>query len=627
MKTVAELWAEALPVEPAQTLWEWAEGEVEFRKPYASAYEGRFSTSYAPIWREPMEAFQSREVAEIWILAPKQSGKTENLLLMPMRWCVARRPCDMLYIGGGEKATEEFIRERIKPGLRLSPRLRERMRQATGDLEHAIYWPDMLLVCGWSANDDIFEMRPIDVAFCDEFDKWASYAPDKIRSRVRTRPFAKIVGVSSLYMAKTGRRHASRHPILTEIRQTDQRRVFVRDPGGPAGERMRFAMGFKDRKTNRESPHGLKWSEDARRPDGTWDMQAVQESAHYMTPRGARVDDSLRRELIAGHEWRPTAECRDPRVRGYIPTVFDLPFESLGSIATRFLKAVAKKSEDGNAEALRVFIASELCEEPSDEKQSIHDDAVQKRQADYAKGERPSQAEATKAFYIGRKATVLMTVDVQQVELIWLAREWIEGGDSGLIDWGVRLSWEEIDTLASKTRGYGASRVGVDSSYGERTQEVYEACMRYRMIPLSGKENIPDLLFAEKVINPFEGTRNQSRGSRLGIIYFKTDPFKSQLLRRVNGQAHVTWSVYRDIETEYAIQVTSEERRATGEWTFRDGHPRRNHLWDLEDMQLVLATRFGFNRFRGYELPAATAASTPHVEAHGTNSGGNGDPD
>jgi hypothetical protein len=45
--------------------------------------------------------------------------------------------------------------------------------------------------------------------------------------------------------------------------------------------------------------------------------------------------------------------------------------------------------------------------------------------------------------------------------------------------------------------------------------------------------------------------------------------------------------VYRGIEAEYAKQATSQECR-DGVWRFRAGHSQ-DHLWDCENMMLVLA--------------------------------------
>lgn len=602
-----DLFQSVLAPVPDQPMWEWAEQDVAFRKPYSAMYEGPYDSSHTPIWREPMEKFQDRSVRELWILKPSQGGGTENNLLMPMRWCVARSPRDILYIGGDMKATEEFIRERIQPGLQLSKGLRDRWRDAK-TTEHNIYYPDMMIVCGWSNNQQIYEMRGVDVVLADEFDAWASYGPEKIRSRVRTKAFGKIVGVSSIYLGKPGSRRASSdHPILREIRQTDQRRVFVPPPRRKSRTQswFKFDWGWRDKKSGQESPFGLKWSKDAR-TDAGWDYEAVRESAYYLTPGGQKLDDDMRRDLLERHEWHATAEVRDKSVLGYTAVTMDLPFQTHGDIAVRFLKACAKKDDEGDTHALKVFVARELCEEPADEVERPRDDDVENRQAEYARGQRFTQTSGTcddngtkfKDFYIGQETAVIIDADVQKDHLWWVAREWVKSGDSGLINYGTTIGWDQLDERARKEK---ATWVGVDAGYGERTQEVYEACWKYKFIPHMGRDNITDFLFQEKIINPFEGKRKQAKRYSIGIIYFRTDPFKLQLLRRLRGESDQAWYVHHAVDHEYRIQLGSEQRGENGKWDFRPGHPRRNHLWDCEVGQLVLATRFGFNRFRGFD--------------------------
>ena len=150
--------------------------------------------------------------------------------------------------------------------------------------------------------------------------------------------------------------------------------------------------------------------------------------------------------------------------------------------------------------------------------------------------------------------------------------------------------------MVSKTEGVGAARCLVDAGYGERTQEVYEACWKFGYVPTMGKDNITEMLFRDTRINPFEGTRRQKDQASIVLLLFKTDIFKTQLMSRVLGEAKQSWWVYDGIELEYAQQVTSEQR-IMGEWREKG----QNHLWDCEVLQLLGATRFGLNRFRGFE--------------------------
>lgn len=594
--------AEILRPPRLQPIYEWAEENVVFAKPYKAIADGPYDSSLTPFWREPMDAILDRAIREVWVLKAAQAGGSENMLLMPMRHAVCCRPMTILYISGEQKATEEFIRERIKPGLQLSIELRQRYAEARV-LEHQLYYPDMMIVCGWSTSSGIVKQRPADLVLADEFDTWDEFAPDKLRKRVGTRPFSTIVGISSLDARK--KRPTSESPIWVEYGRTDKREYWLPEPrkrNSKTQKWFKFKMGWKDRKSGRESPFGLKWSEDARLPDGEWDPDVVAESAYYLTPGGTKLTDEKKLELLeeGRGKWIPRVKVTDHSKRGYRLPSFYLPWETFGGIAKRFLDAKEKSKA-----SLRVFIYEDLCEGWKDEVEDASENEAWARQGEYAKGTQMTESggkcndagDTFKEFYLKKQKMVQVTADVQKMHLVWVAREWVKGGDSGLMDCGICIEWHELDRLATQ---YGAAHVLVDSAYGERTQEVYEASYKYRFIPTQGKENIASLLFTETYINPFEGTRRQKEKNVITLLLYKTDPFKTQLLERVKGESKFGWYVYQSIELEYVNQVTAEHK-VNGIWKIKPGHHQRNHYWDCEVLQVLGATRFGFNRFKGYE--------------------------
>lgn len=602
--------AAMLMPDPELTVWEWAEKEIEFRKPYPAMADGPYDSELTPFWREPMERFADRNIREIWLIKPPQAGASENVLLMPMRYAVCMAPQTILYVSGDMKGTEEFMRERIEPGLKLSPTLRERFADAR-PLEHAIYYPDMMIVAGWSQAASIAKQRPVDAILADEVAIWPGFTADQLRRRLGTRPFSKIVGISSL--SPKDKRPTRNQPIWIEFQQTDRRFYFLPDPGKrnpKTGQWFRLEMGFRDRKSGKESPFGLKWSPDARRADGTWDMNAVRESAYYKTPWGTVITDEMKRELLLRGQWRPTRSGADPTKWGGHLCDLYLPWLTWGHLARKFLEAVAKYQEQGDKTALKVVVCEDLGQEWWDERTQIEDDAIVERSAEYARGTRFTEsdgiandkgqtfAQVYEPFHIPKRRLILTTADVQKGYGYHLTREWVANGDSGLIDWGEWHTWRQLNQIANERK---ANRVLVDSGYAERQQETYQACKEYRFIPTAGNENISNLLFVENRINPFEGTRrhnkNMPRSARIVLILFRTFPLKGQLAARIEGGTQYAWHVYHDIEREYVEQMTAEEY-IDGKWIAHGA----NHLWDCEVLQLLGATRFGFNQFRAQDM-------------------------
>jgi hypothetical protein len=609
-KTIKQSIASFIRPEPEEKIWEWAEQNIIFEAPYKALANGPYDSSVTPFWREPMECMMDKSIREIWILKCTQSGGSENVLLMPMRYAVCRAPQTVIYIGGQQKATEEYMIERIKPGLKLSPELRYRWGTAR-EMEHQIYYPDMMIVAGWSKSTDIFKQRPVDLALADEVDEWPLFSADKLRRRFTTRPFAKLAGISSLDAKKN--KPTAESPIWIEYQQTDERKYFFPDPkkrNKKTQKWFRLEMGWKDRKSGRECPYGLKWSPDAKTADGIWDVDIVAESAYYVTPWGTIITDDMKKQMLEDGlgRWQPTRKCLDRTKRGYHLSALYLHWRTFGEIARDFLQALERGKQ-----ALRVFIYEDLAEEWLEEIESPGENEIQDCQGEYRKGQKFSESDGIcdergqkfQDVYIKKKKTTFITVDVQKGYGYWLAREWIEDGDSGLIDCGIWHDWTQLDKIASVKDGFGASRVLVDAAYGERTQEVYQACYKYRFIPTMGKENIKDLLFTQGKINPFEGTRRQKERHSIGIIYFRTEPFKTQLMNRIQRKTEFAWYVYHGIELEYADQVTSEERK-DGVWVLKRGRTQ-NHFWDCEVLQLLAATRFGYNYYKGFrERPEST---------------------
>jgi hypothetical protein len=207
----------------------------------------------------------------------------------------------------------------------------------------------------------------------------------------------------------------------------------------------------------------------------------------------------------------------------------------------------------------------------------------------------PSGDETTFAALWDGKATALyMTCDVQKVDLYWLVRRWVTGGDSALVSWGLVQDWFDLDATA---RRYGARKVFVDAGYGERTQEVYQACMNFQFIPTMGRNNIAGHFHVQS-INPFEGTRRQVEGQTIGIIYGNADVSKSMLADLMSNKTKRRWLVYRNIEAEYIKQMQSEIKSG-GKWIQKGGRDGKdNHLWDCEHQQVLAASVNGF-----FDLP------------------------
>lgn len=575
---------------PEQTIWEWARDNVDFSHvpAYETPIKGQYDPDYMPFWKEPAEALTDPEVREVWIWKCSRAGGSENVLLNPIRHAVAVNPQPVLYMSGDQKSVEHFMEKRIKLGLQCADSTREKLARAKSQ-EHRIYFSDMDLLVGWPRAKTAFKQTGYSLILADEVSIWPVFAADMMRERTGTYPFSHICGISSMDPQPKGdqqrakKKSFSRDPIMVEFLGGDQRYWFMKEPKGRGW--FRFEMG------SRELGYGLMWDPKARRDDGTWDMDKVRDTAYYKTPGGSVIRNADRMKTVATGKWRATNPKAPAGRRSYHLNAFHLPFPKgdFGEIAVAFLTAKYKGREH-----LRIFVFEYLAERWDEEEERIEDDALYERCRKYGKGMKISECETVeigektlKQIYIVKDKATFVTVDVQKVDQWVVCREWIDGGDSGMIDFARLDSWEQIEEKADK---YGAIRVGVDYGYEKRRMEVFEYCLMRGAWPMLGRDNL-GLPFKKMIIDPFEGKQGQTKGENaqnLLVYHFNTDVFGTILLDMMDGESDRAWYLPKLIEREYVRQAASMER-VEGVWQTKQGHPQ-NHLWDCEVMQLVLAT-------------------------------------
>jgi hypothetical protein len=528
------------------------------------------------MWKEVQENFGDLSIREQWILKNSRAGCSENCLLNPLRYIVGVTPRPVQYITGDELSAKRFMDKRIKLGLRCFEEGRGKLARAGANTKYDISFEDMDLVVSWPKNRMAFKQSGYEVILCDELSTWPGFSADMMRKRTDTYRYSHICGISSPDPQQ--KRGSDEDPIFIEFKGGDQRRWFMDDPGG--GEPFVFEMG------DSESVYGLKWPASCRDDNDDWDLDAVEREAYYVTPSGHRIDEADRWEVVRGGRWQPTAEGVEGR-RSYHINSFYMPFKSgsFGHIARAFLEAKRR----GPA-GLKVFVYEYLAEEWYEDKQEAEDDAIYERETDYARGEWIGRTEwGINKWGEGMPSATLMTVDVQKGHMWWVVREWIEGGDSGLVDWGYAVSFEQIEEKANEHR---VVRVLVDVGYAQRAMEVYEYALYHAAWPTKGHGNI-DMPYRRQLIDPFEGKRGAGK-ENIVQYNFNTDIFKILLMDMVRGEGDRNWYVYKHIERDYVRQVASEHR-VDGEWKCKPGH-QDNHLWDCEVLQLLGATICGLFR-------------------------------
>jgi hypothetical protein len=269
-----------------QTIEEWGREDVYFADggQYATAMLGPYGLGAMPWFRGIQEAIQDPAVREVAVLKCTQSGGSENCLLMPLRFWVARDPAPTMYVSAQQEHAEAFLRERILPGFRASRTCREKLKRARV-IGNELYFPEMMLALTWAQSTGGQKTRPMCRLLLDEVSTFSGFSLDKFRKRVVTfSETSKIVYCST--QDARGNLDSLADPMVQAWMETAQHEWHVQDPGSGRWFQPMFGVDFK---TGRMAKHGVRWDHEARNTDGSWNLERVGATAHYLCPSGAVV--------------------------------------------------------------------------------------------------------------------------------------------------------------------------------------------------------------------------------------------------------------------------------------------------------------------------------------------------
>jgi phage terminase large subunit GpA-like protein len=566
-----------------RNVWQWAADEVDYSRhaTYETELKSKYNPDYLPYFKEVQEAITDRDVSEVWILKNSRAGATENCLLNPIRWAVARGGYHMLFVSGNEDGAIDFFEKRIKDGLKLAQPSKRKLSASIRNDKTRVYFPDGNITATWPRNRMAFKASGYNLILADEVSIWTEYSTDMLRKRGDNWAFSKIIGVSSPDPAQ--KRGSDEDPIFIEYRGGDQRRWMCKDANG---DEFSFEMGGKD------TAHGLKWAADAKMEDGQWDYDKVKSSAYYVTPSGCIISEPQRMEIVRSGTWQPTATNKN-KVRSYHINAFMSPFKSgeFGNIAVAFLKANQR-----GPMALKTFFYEYLAQAWYGEKQTIEINTVEQRRGNYQHGQRLITSPAYK-FLSEKRSIVTMSIDVQKSRFFAVVREWFDGGDSALVEFAEIEMWKDLAALAAK---HNVNRMCIDMGYTERRVESLEQIFYGYIkgaIPMFGRDNLKEAFDVRKDYDPFEGTGKQGR-HKLPMITFNPNLAKYQLAKLMDGTDAHQWLLPSNIPPEYIKQVTAEEC-IDGQWIKKNND---NHALDCETMGLTMAQVIGVYRIAGIDL-------------------------
>ena len=586
----------AMAPKAKETPSEWNARCVDYSRVqnYDTALKAPYDPDYFPGWRHLLDMMTLRENRELWVKKCSRAGFTENVQLADLRHTVANNPQPCLWVTGSQSASEGMMEKRIKRGFKLAVETAKKFRRSRAR-EHDISFGDMDFRVGWATDKMIAKQDGYARVYGDEVSMWPINAADMLRKRTAGYTFSKIFGGSS--MDPKAKRPTREDPIWIEHEAGNQMVYTMHDP------KTKRLFHFEKGDRGEDTP-GLKWSQDAKRDDGTWDLDIVRKTAYYQTPDGTKITNKKRMKVVysAMKNGRNPWKAQNPDApKGILSATFVSPLVPLksgdfGELAVNFLKAKASKDPI----KMRTYLYEEWCAEHTNNMLRVHDSLVHDRiDPDHLRGDLYfTNNEKVREFYKDKQKARFVGVDVQQAHLVCYCEEFVYPGDHATIDWRHVFTWDEVEAFATQVQ---ASAIMIDYGYEQRRLEVLRECEARGAgwYPCKGFDSkLMEMPYKQTYLDPYEGTGKQSSDHSILTYSWQNDFFKIIAMNDLKGDSTHKFIMYASPEITLVNEIASEER-IDGKWIIKSGH--QNHLWDCKLLCLLIAVITGIYK-TGYAM-------------------------
>ena len=607
MKTVSELdnfahefFTESLP----ESVVEWGESN-EYLSERITEQAGLYSTASFPYVREILEAFADPKVKKISLCWGSQTSKTTTLYV-GAGWTIDRKPCPILFVYPNAIMARNFSNDRFLPFLEDSRSLAKHLPKTLDgkiDRDRATAMRIELDRCtvnlvggGSQAN---VRNYPVSLLILDEID----VIPEEIRreamDRVKGRRAYKIIQSSTPLEETTG--------IWGEFIEGDQRRFLI--PCPHCGDFI--PLNWKEPEAEKVPPH-LSWKtyniqfdraraslrkaskEDAQEAD--WDYSSVRETAVYLCQNcKGEIDDNAKAKAMRAGKWEPSNPNAEDGVRSYHLSSLYSPILRFGDIMVKWLQ---NHREVGG---LKAFVQGWLAEPWREELANVDDEAISELSGDYERGELKGEFR-------------ILSIDVQRSFFWWVVRGFNKDGSSWLIDHGQCPTFGGLDEIYERLQ---CSFACIDTGYGDRAQECYEAIFTRRKtwVGVKGWKTLPTP-YKWANIDPFTGSAKQGK-HKIRLLHIDATIWQGELAKRRANQVD-NWRLYRRPAKEYVKQLQAKwlheqtDKRGNTKREWRTKRHAGEHFWDCETYVLAFSKSLGAgNVARSRESENSVGVSQP----------------
>lgn len=555
-----------LEVRKQQTVAEWAEDNRVLDD--SNNLAGRWSNDITPYLVEIMNTFNDPYIRHVTLCKGSQLGGTEAIQNIAY-YIIDRTPAPTMFIYPSDDLAKEISNDRLKPSIRLIPRLRKLFLENESK-EQELRFRNMKIYLKGSGSPAKLASTHVKYLFFDEIDKMGGASKkeaspyDLAIERTKTfRPQQKVYEVSTPTI-KT-------NYIWKHLQDSDEiRHYFVKCPH--CGEEIEFK--FKQ----------IQWLSDTEKDMSNHERA---ETAVYICQEcGCEITDAHKPKMLREGRWKVVQKRGVGRAKsvGYwISSLYSM-FLKWADIAEEFL------NDKDDPEKLQNFVNSWLAESWEDTQLKTSEDTVLERQTE------------VKPLIVPEWARMLTGgVDVQETSLYYTIRAWGDYTTSQNIAHGQVLSFADIEKVMNLeyAKESGQKMIVnlclIDSGY--QPDDTYDFCLNNAdwAMPVKGASNPMNDRYKISKINKAE-----SKANGMQLIIVDPNQLKDSIaarMKRPNGSG--SWMVYSGCDINYAQQVTAEQKitikqgdKIVTRWEPKKSHAD-NHYLDCEVYAMTAAEMLG----------------------------------
>lgn len=488
-----------------RTVVEWCEDEL-YLSERQTQMPGKFNTKMTPYLREPLNCYADGDVTDLVLVFATQTAKT-TMIQAGTAWRIANKPTPVVWVMPNESLAQSFSETRWIPLIEDSPTMAALMpndKNKFKNLEQH-FSRCSLVFCGSNSPANLAS-RPAGLLNMDEMDKFgretALESSAVHLAENRTKSFVGALRV------KTSTPTVPEGAIWAEYKKGTQEKYMI-----PCVHCVKHIELVWEQ---------VRWSQDAKKGD-EWNLQEVEESAHYICPHCAGViNNGQKIEMMQTGKWVATNFMGQKGFRSFHLNSLYAPWRScsFGSLAVKFLKDT--KTTNG----LQDFTNSTMALPWEQVTASVGDATIQGLRGQYLRGTVPTEDD---------DISLVTCADIGQDAQHWGTVAFNREGVGWLIDYGKMLTPEDLLELQGKTyyTPEGKARTAecglLDSGFA--TFRVYGVCQQSNgfFYPSKGSNATFGSKIGKTVIQEFPGVVLHSYVDHALKTELFIDRFKNRL--------------------------------------------------------------------------------------------------